>query len=302
MHGQSDGSPTITILTPTYNRAALLPRLYASLVESDYGPLEWVIVDDGSVDGTKSTVDQFIEDGKISIVYIKKENGGVHTAMNAGYKLTKGELVFVVGSDDWVAPGGIKYIVEEWGRIAPNDREKYVGITALIMNPDGRAIGDSFLEPLKDGCHTDLRINAQLRGDKSEILRGELVRNHILPEFPGEREMPFLTLLTMFSLRGLLVRPLNKVVKVVDYQKDGLSSRKWSDVRRDSPRGFALMDTYRLREGRLHIKHRVAIILTAIADGTWMRISPWVLLLQLYHVPRGVLHHIYRRIKGRQLG
>ena len=44
---------TITIITPTYNRADLLPRLYESLVRQTDKDFEWLVVDDGSTDKTE---------------------------------------------------------------------------------------------------------------------------------------------------------------------------------------------------------------------------------------------------------
>ena len=52
----------ITVFTPTYNRAHLLPRLYESLCRQTFTDFEWVIVDDGSVDNTKSIVNKFLVD------------------------------------------------------------------------------------------------------------------------------------------------------------------------------------------------------------------------------------------------
>ena len=43
----------ITVFTPTYNRAELLPRLHKSLQEQNNKNFEWLIVDDGSTDNTK---------------------------------------------------------------------------------------------------------------------------------------------------------------------------------------------------------------------------------------------------------
>ena len=50
----------ITVFTPTYNRAGLLPRLYKSLQEQTNKNFEWVIVDDGSTDNTKEVIENII--------------------------------------------------------------------------------------------------------------------------------------------------------------------------------------------------------------------------------------------------
>ena len=46
-------SPTLTILTPAYNRSHTLPRLYQSLIKQTDSNFEWIVVDDGSVDDTR---------------------------------------------------------------------------------------------------------------------------------------------------------------------------------------------------------------------------------------------------------
>ena len=51
-----------TVFTPTFNRAALLPRLYESLCRQTFRDFEWVIVDDGSTDNTAAVVDEPVPD------------------------------------------------------------------------------------------------------------------------------------------------------------------------------------------------------------------------------------------------
>ena len=77
----------ITILTPTFNRAHLLPRLFESLVHQTSFNFEWLVIDDGSTDETQ---DLFVEEAFMSapfpIRYYKQENGGKHRALNAGVR------------------------------------------------------------------------------------------------------------------------------------------------------------------------------------------------------------------------
>ena len=68
----------ITILTPTYNRAKLLNRLYQSLCLQTVQNFEWIIVNDGSKDNTDEIVHTFISENKININYLKQKNGGKH--------------------------------------------------------------------------------------------------------------------------------------------------------------------------------------------------------------------------------
>ena len=74
----------VTILTPTYNRAYVLPKLYASLTEQIDCDFEWLVVDDGSQDDTEALIKGYIAEDKIRVTYIKKKNGGKHDARNVG--------------------------------------------------------------------------------------------------------------------------------------------------------------------------------------------------------------------------
>jgi len=79
-----------TIFTATYNRAHLLTRLYESICHLNGSDFEWLIVDDGSIDDTESVVKAFQEEANFRINYVKKENGGKHTAINTGVAEAKG--------------------------------------------------------------------------------------------------------------------------------------------------------------------------------------------------------------------
>ena len=92
----------ITIFTPTYNRAHLLERLYKSLCHQSNKDFEWVIVDDGSVDHTEKLIESFQLENQIPIQFFKQENSGKHTAINKGVAMAKGELFFIVDSDDFL--------------------------------------------------------------------------------------------------------------------------------------------------------------------------------------------------------
>jgi glycosyltransferase involved in cell wall biosynthesis len=73
----------LSILTPTYNRSYILPKLFESLCTQSNHNFEWVIIDDGSTDDTEELVSNWIsKELKFDIKYHKKKNGGKHTAMN----------------------------------------------------------------------------------------------------------------------------------------------------------------------------------------------------------------------------
>ena len=100
---------TITVFTPTYNRAYILPKLYESLKKQTCMNFEWLIIDDGSTDDTSEVVKTFKTD-KFPILYYYKKNGGKHTAMNYSHPYINGDLLFIVDSDDVLTNDAIETI------------------------------------------------------------------------------------------------------------------------------------------------------------------------------------------------
>lgn len=77
----------ITVLTPTFNRGGGLQSLWDSLQKQTVKDFEWLVVDDGSSDGTKNLITQLQEKSDFPVRYIYKNNGGKHTALNVGMHL-----------------------------------------------------------------------------------------------------------------------------------------------------------------------------------------------------------------------
>ena len=87
----------ISVVIPTYNRAALIERAVKSVLDQSFKPLEVIVVDDGSTDNTAEIVKQ-INDPLVKYVY--KENGGAGSARNCGVKNSLGDWIAFHDSDD----------------------------------------------------------------------------------------------------------------------------------------------------------------------------------------------------------
>lgn len=102
--------PLISVITPTHNRARLLPRAIQSVLNQDFQDLELIVIDDGSTDETPQVVAQ-IQDSRI--YYSRFDcNRGIGAARNEGVRLAQGELIAFIDSDDVWLPGKLAYQVE----------------------------------------------------------------------------------------------------------------------------------------------------------------------------------------------
>jgi glycosyltransferase involved in cell wall biosynthesis len=88
----------ISVVLPTYNRAATLGRAVRSVLAQTWGNLELIVVDDASTDGTQSLLDQ-ISDPRLRILR-NQENHGVSHSRNRGVAEARGDWIAFQDSDD----------------------------------------------------------------------------------------------------------------------------------------------------------------------------------------------------------
>ena len=129
----------ITIFTPTYNRDYIIINLYKSLLIQTLKDFEWLIIDDGSTDNTELLVSSFIKDNKINIRYIKQQNGGKHRAINKALEEAKGELFFIVDSDDQLVDNAIERILYYFDQI--KEDSSFAGVCGVKAYFDGKKVG-----------------------------------------------------------------------------------------------------------------------------------------------------------------
>lgn len=94
-------TPLVSVVIPAYNARAHIGEALDSIIDQDYEPLEIILVDDGSQDGTADYVTKHYPRVRL----IRKENGGAATARNAGMKASSGEYIAFMDSDDLWLPG-----------------------------------------------------------------------------------------------------------------------------------------------------------------------------------------------------
>ncbi len=227
---------TLTIFTPTYNRAYCLGKGYEALRRQTLKDFVWMIIDDGSSDDTRKLVEKWKkEDNDFAIQYFYKKNGGMYTAYNAAIAHAETELCVCVDSDDYLTDDAVEKIVHCW---ATHRAEDYAGIIGLDCFENGEILGDPF--PKKKAINlVDLAVGKYKLNnrDRKIVVRTDLYRS-VAPmmEFSGEPDFnPHIMHLQISQKYDFLV--MNEKLCVVDYQPDGMSNTVYRQYLR-SPRSF----------------------------------------------------------------
>ncbi len=107
MKSVNENQPLISVIVPVYKVEPYLDRCVESIVNQTYRNLEIILVNDGSPDNCPQMCDAWAE-RDVRIKVIRKENGGLSDARNAGMAAATGELVSFIDSDDYITPDFIE--------------------------------------------------------------------------------------------------------------------------------------------------------------------------------------------------
>lgn len=259
---------SITILTPTYNRAAYLPRLFESLKAQTNRDFLWLVVDDGSEDDTENLIASYGQQG-VELRYIRQENGGKHTALNRGIAEIQSELTFIVDSDDYLPENAVETVLAY--------HEKYRGTPGLCgysflrCHGDGRVNTAYFPSDELIGSYAQVRINGGIGGDKAEVFYTEILKKYPFPVFPGEKFMPEDAVWMQMSGPYQMVH-MNKNIYYCDYLEGGLTNTG-RRMKVHSPRGMILRSKVYLDDPAIRMKVKVKMMLLYQVYGRFAGLS-----------------------------
>ena len=214
----------ITVLTPTFNRGGRLQSLWDSLQKQTVKDFEWLVVDDGSTDGTKDLITQLQEKSDFPIRYIYKSNGGKHTALNVGIQTICSELIFIVDSDDCVTDDAVESILKIHKKY--RSQNNICGYSFLRAFPDGKVNGKKFDVDEKIGSYIDVRVNGDDTGaDKAEVFKTHCLKEFPFPEYPNEKFLGEDLVWVRMARKYEMVH-INKAIYVGNYLEDGLTNNR----------------------------------------------------------------------------
>ena len=226
-------SVLLSIITPTYNRGELLKNCFSSLQAQRDTRFEWIIVDDGSTDDTANIVSSFRDTvPRMRICYVRKENGGKHTALNAAHPYIHGKYVLILDSDDVLTEDAASFVLECWERW---ENHSEVGIVTLLKGRD-REHPNCYGE--EENVPVDIISGKRIRpvsNDACEVIRTELFLQYPFPVFPGETFLSEGALWNRVSFTHKCVY-VNRVIYLCNYLEGGLT-KSGRAMRIRNPRG-----------------------------------------------------------------
>ncbi|WP_332023333.1 glycosyltransferase family A protein [Kaistella sp.] len=292
---------TLTVFTPTYNRAYLLPRLYRSLKGQSCKDFIWMIIDDGSTDETLQLVEKWKGEGLVDIEYFYQENQGMSGAHNTAYQHIKTLYNTCIDSDDMMPGNGVELILRSIKSV--DDTKDIAGIIGLDADVSGKVLGTLMPTGIESTTLNELHRKDKVTGDKKLVYKTEVMREiEPYPVYPNERLVPLSHKYLLADQKYKMI-PVNEIFCLVEYQEDG-STRNMLKQYRRHPKGFAYARITRinLEKGlKEKFKNAIHLVSSGLFSGdykSWFKSQHTLLVLAA--IPFGVLLNLYIRLKTKK--
>lgn len=209
----------ISVLTATYNRANLLSKLYESILKnlSDDIGVEWLIMDDGSIDETKEVVEKFIKENKLEIKYFFQENQGKMQAINNLIESAQGDLIIECDSDDYFTNNAFETIKNAYEKNENNMQNCYA-LCFLKYDQMGKNMGNNFKKTITKMF--DLYFRERENGEKALVFNSQIRKQY---KYELEADEKFVTEARMFHKMDekYNIICINEPIMICEYQAQG---------------------------------------------------------------------------------
>jgi len=213
-----------SIITPTFNRAKYLPRIYDSLCQQSGIDFEWIIVDDGSSDNTQEVVRNFNKIFEIKYAY--QENSGKPTAVNAGIQMADSYISIYFDSDDILCKDALKTVWNYFNIQTGKFEHDCVCITGLCQYNNGEIIGRMFPHDYYISDPIRYLLNKNLHFDTCDFYLTEILKSYPYPTFKNEKNVAPSIVWNRIALVYKTIF-VNKIFAEKQYLPGGLSNQNY---------------------------------------------------------------------------
>lgn len=223
----------LTIFTPVFNRVETLTRLYESLLRQTSKEFQWIVVDDGSTDGSGELINSFQKNSPFEIIYRYVQNGGKMRAINNGVALATGEFFLIVDSDDYITDTCVEKILT-YGKNLP----KSMGgmIFRKIDMVSKKITGKPYPKDILDSSPIEIVYKFGIDGDKAEVFKTEILKRYPFKVFEKEKFIPEAIVWIKIG-ENHKMRYIDEGIYYFEYLEDGYT-KNFNRLIRNNPRGF----------------------------------------------------------------
>lgn len=232
----------LTIFTPVYNRRELILELYKSLEKQTCKDFIWLVVDDGSIDGTGEIVQSLVKDASFRIQYYYQNNQGKHAAHNVGVAMCETELFVCVDSDDLLYDDAVERILNV-NHQYKNDN--VLGFYFRKVDTNGKISGGTFKVSQQYVGLRDLYHKMNFKGELVIVLKTRLIKGYKFPIFENEKFVSELVFYNEINKLAPMVW-IDEVIYQFEYQDSGYTKNS-NRLIKNNPYGTAygyLSETY----------------------------------------------------------
>ncbi len=211
----------ISVLTATYNRKELLKNLYDSLLKNvnDGIEIEWLIMDDGSNDGTTERIEEWKKENKIEIKNERQENQGKMVAINHLVEKATGDLMVDCDSDDYFTENAFQIIKEVYEK--NKEKKGIYGFCFLKYDTKGTNMGNDFKK--QETTMFDLYFKEGETGEKAIVFFSKIRKKY---QHQLEKKERFITEARLFHKMDESNKMLciNQPIMICEYQEEGYTN------------------------------------------------------------------------------
>ena len=221
----------LTIVTITYNRSNVLKELYQSLLNQTSMNFKWLVIDDGSEDGTSDYINTIAKSNNLfQISLVQNKNIGKYKEINRVLSMINTTLTIFIDSDDYLVSNGVDMIEHTYQKYCKNHEigsfifERGDGNEQIPMHKIDREFIDRRYYYL---------VKHKKYGDYSDVFVTDAVKEFRFPEFENEKFMSEGPLYYWFSKKYLSVF-VPKILTVGAYRNGGLTK----NIRRNQIKNY----------------------------------------------------------------
>jgi glycosyltransferase involved in cell wall biosynthesis len=226
---------SFTVFTAAHNRAHTLHRVFDSLCEQTLKNFEWLIIDDGSTDGTADLVAQYAKTADFSVRYFRQPHSGKHIAHNLAIREARGDFFLALDSDDACPPRALERMLHHWNAIPLRDRNEFSGVAGLCADQHGNIVGDRFPSVPFDATLRERKYVYRLRGEKWGSALTDIVRRFPFPPTEATQFVPEGTV-WLDMAKAYKDRCVNEVFRIyyIDDDATGATLTHRRDIRKNA--------------------------------------------------------------------